>query len=74
MSVTQWLESQAADFHDTGIQKLVPWYVKCLNFGGEYVKHSSTLAVSVPINLYIKLGFVSSNMVPEKLTLWTQIL
>ena len=33
------------------------------------LKNSSTLAVSVPINLSIKLGFVSVNR-PKKLTLW----
>jgi hypothetical protein len=38
MVVTQWFESQAADFYDTGIQKLVPRYDKCLNSGGEYVE------------------------------------
>ena len=42
-------------------QKLVPWYDKGLNSGGEYVKSSSTLAVSVPIILIIKLGFVYVN-------------
>jgi histone-lysine N-methyltransferase SETMAR len=31
MVVTQWFQSQAADFHDTGIQKLVPRYDKCIN-------------------------------------------
>ena len=34
MSVTQWFQSQAADFYDIGIQKLVPQYDKCLNTGG----------------------------------------
>ncbi|KDR24502.1 hypothetical protein L798_10791, partial [Zootermopsis nevadensis] len=38
MVVTQWVPSQAADFYDTGIQKLVPRYDKCLNSGGEYVE------------------------------------
>ena len=38
MSVTQWFQSQAADCYDTGIQKLVPRYDKCLNSGGEYVE------------------------------------
>jgi histone-lysine N-methyltransferase SETMAR len=38
MVVTQWFESQAADFNDTGIQKLVPRYGKSLNSGGEYVE------------------------------------
>ena len=34
----QWFQSQAADFYDTGIQKLVPRYDKCLNSGEEYAK------------------------------------
>jgi hypothetical protein len=38
MVVTQWFQSQAADFYDTGIQKLVPRYDKCLNSGGDYVE------------------------------------
>jgi hypothetical protein len=38
MVVTLWFESQAADFYDTGIQKLVPRYDKCLNSSGEYVE------------------------------------
>jgi hypothetical protein len=32
-----WLSSQAADFFDTGIQKLIPRY-KCLNSGGGYAE------------------------------------
>jgi hypothetical protein len=35
MVVTQWFQTQAADFYDTGIQKLVPRYDKCLNSGGK---------------------------------------
>ena len=38
MSVTQRFQTQAADFYDIGIQKLVPWYDKCLNSRGEYVE------------------------------------
>ena len=38
MSVTQWFQSQAADLYNTGIQKFVPRYDKCLNYGGEYVE------------------------------------
>ena len=34
-------------------------YNKCLNSGGDYVENSLGLAVSVPINLFIKFGFVS---------------
>jgi histone-lysine N-methyltransferase SETMAR len=36
--VKKWLSSQAADFFDTGIQKLIPLYDKCLNYGGNYVE------------------------------------
>jgi hypothetical protein len=36
--VKTWLSSQAADFFDTGIQKLIPRYDKCLNSGGDYVE------------------------------------
>jgi hypothetical protein len=32
------LSSQAADFFDTGIQKLIPRYDKCLKSGGDYVE------------------------------------
>jgi hypothetical protein len=38
--VTQWFQSQAADFYDTGIKMLVPRYDKCLNSGGDYVENS----------------------------------
>ena len=38
MSVTQWFQSQAVDFYDTGIQKLIPRYDKCLSSGGEYAE------------------------------------
>ena len=46
-----------------GIQKLVPWYDKCLYSGGEYVKkyRSSTVAISFSINIYIKFDFLSVN-------------
>ena len=43
------------------IQTLVPWYDKCLNSGGEYVENSLILALSIPINILIKLWFVSVN-------------
>jgi hypothetical protein len=33
-----WFASQAASFYNTGIQKLVPRYDKCLNNGGNYVE------------------------------------
>jgi transposase len=36
--VKSWLSSQAADFFDTSIQKLIPRYDKCLNSGRDYVE------------------------------------
>jgi histone-lysine N-methyltransferase SETMAR len=36
--VKTWLNSRAADFFDTGIQKLIPQYEKCLNSGSDYVE------------------------------------
>ena len=47
------------------IQKLAPRYHKCLNSGGDMLTNSSTLAVSVLINLSIKLGFISVNVPRE---------
>ena len=39
---------------DRGIQKLMPWCLKCLNFGGGYVE---TLLYLLPINMYLKVSF-----------------
>jgi hypothetical protein len=33
-----WVSSQAADFSDTGIQKLIPPYGKCLSSRSDYVE------------------------------------
>ena len=38
MSVTQWFQSQVADFYKIGIQKLVLRYDKYVNSKGEYVE------------------------------------
>jgi hypothetical protein len=35
--VKSWLSSQATDFFDTGIQKLIPRY-KCLSYGGDSIE------------------------------------
>jgi hypothetical protein len=35
--VKTWLNSSAADFFDTGIQKHIPRYEKCFSSGGDYV-------------------------------------
>jgi hypothetical protein len=36
--VKTWLSSQVTDFFDTGIQKLISCYDKCLNSGSDYVE------------------------------------
>jgi hypothetical protein len=36
--VKTWLSLMAADFFDTGVQKLIPQYDKCLNSGGDYAE------------------------------------
>jgi hypothetical protein len=36
--VKMWLSSQAADFFDTGTQKLIPQYDKGLNSSGDYIE------------------------------------
>ena len=37
--VMTWFKGQAADFYDSGIQKLVPRLNRCLNNAGDYVKN-----------------------------------
>jgi histone-lysine N-methyltransferase SETMAR len=37
-AVNTWFASQVASLYDTGIQKLEPYYDKCLNNGGNYVE------------------------------------
>jgi hypothetical protein len=36
--VMMWFKVQAADFYDSGIQKLVPRLNKCLDSAGDYVE------------------------------------
>jgi hypothetical protein len=36
--VKTWHSSQAADFFEIGIQKLIPRNDKCLNAGGDYAE------------------------------------
>jgi hypothetical protein len=36
--VKMWMSSYASDFFDTGIQKLIPRYDRCLTSGGDYVE------------------------------------
>jgi len=37
-TVNNWLQQQVVDFFDTGIQKLVTRYNKCLDSAGDYVE------------------------------------
>ena len=37
-AVMDWLNSQAADWYEEGISKLVSRYDKCLNVQGDYVE------------------------------------
>ena len=55
----QWFQSQAAEFYNTEYKR---WSHVMTNISipeMNMLKNSSTLAVSVPINLSFKLGFVS---------------
>ena len=70
MSVTQWFLSQAADFYDTGYKRRFRGMINDSIMEVNILKNISTLAVSVPINLSMKLGFVSVNCY-RKFTLWT---
>ena len=36
--VMMWFKRQAADFYDSGLQKLVPRLNKCLDNAGDYVE------------------------------------
>ena len=36
--VMTWFKGQAADFYDSGIQKLVPRFNKCLDNADDYVE------------------------------------
>ena len=36
--VMKWFNGEAADFYDSGIQKLVPRLNKCLENAGDYVE------------------------------------
>ena len=57
--VSQWFQSQAADFYDTGYKSWSMVWQMFLFRRWIYWKIAQTLAVSAPINLFIKLSFVS---------------
>ena len=69
MSVTV-VPIQAEDIYDTGYKRLSRGITNVSIQEVNMLKNSLTLAVSVPIKLFIKFGFVSVNA-PGKLTLWT---
>ena len=59
--MSQWLQSQVADFYDTGYES---WSYCMTNISipeMNVFRNISTLDVCVAINLSIKLGFVSVN-------------
>ena len=62
MSVTQWLQYQAADFYDIGYKHWTHGMTKYVSVPEvNMLKNGRTLAVSVQINLSIKLGLFSVN-------------
>ena len=57
--MSQWFQSQATEFYDIGYKS---WSHGMTNISIPEVnmlKNISTLATTVPINLSIKLGFIS---------------
>ena len=63
--MSQWFHSQAADVYDTEYKSLSHGMANVLIPEINMLKNSSTLAVSVAINLAIKLLFVSVNGLME---------
>ena len=59
--MSQWLQSQEADFYNTGCKSWSHGMTNVSILEVNMLKNSSTLAISVPINLSIKLHFVSVN-------------
>ena len=59
--MSQWFQSQAADLYDTGYRSWSHGMTDVSITKVNMLKNSSTLAVYVPINISIKLGFVSVN-------------
>ena len=63
--VSQWFQSQASDFYDIGYKSWSNGMTNVSILEVNMLKNSSTLAVSVPINLSTKFGFVSVNSPKE---------
>jgi hypothetical protein len=64
--VKMWLSSQAADFFDTGMQKLILQYDECLNSGGVnayilcIIKCVFSLLVMLTIHQSLLLDFMEA--------------
>ena len=59
--MSQWFQSQAADLYDTGHKTWSHGMTNISILEVNMLKNFSTLAVSVPINISIKLDFISVN-------------
>ena len=59
--MSQWFQSQPEDFYDAGYKSWSHGMTTLSIPEVNMLKNSSTLAVSDPINLSIKLGFVPVN-------------
>ena len=59
--MSQWFQSQAADFYDTEYRSRSHSMKNILIPKLNMLQNSSTFGVSVSINLFTKLGFVSVN-------------
>ena len=59
--MSQWFQSQVADLYDTEFESCSHGMGNMSILEVSMLKNSSTLAVSVPVNLSIKLSFISVN-------------
>jgi hypothetical protein len=61
--VKTWLSSMAADFFDTGIQKLIPQYDKCLNSGRDYIEKQLkyVLIFCIQYNFFLIACFLTAH-------------
>ena len=59
--MSQWFQSKMVDFYDVGYKSWSHGMENVSILEVNMLQHSSTLAVSVPMNLSVKFGFVSVN-------------
>ena len=59
--MSQWFQTQAVHFYDIRYKSWFHGMTNVLILEVNILKNSATLAVSVPINIFIKFGFVSVN-------------